>query len=78
MFDLSKPSEVTGLRRAVFELCVAISAAKCVDEMQQAVIGHVTRAIAMRLGLELLTPDARQPSCSCRGESHEWNCETVL
>jgi phosphohistidine phosphatase SixA len=51
--DLSKPSSVTGLRRACHELSVAISAAQASQEMQQALIGHASRVMVWRLALEL-------------------------
>jgi hypothetical protein len=60
MFDLSQPSEVTGLKRALFEISIAISAKHALDEMQQALLGHAARAMAMRVALEVSQmPDVR-------------------
>lgn len=51
-FALDKPSQVTGLRRAIHELCVGISAQKCMEEMQKAMLSHMCRVFVSRIVLE--------------------------
>jgi hypothetical protein len=53
MMDLSQPPAETGLRRAFYEMAIAISAQKAMDEMQRALMAHMMTAFSARLLLEL-------------------------
>jgi hypothetical protein len=53
MIDYSNPSTVTGLRRAAFELCVGISAARAQSEIAEAMLSHAMRSLVGRMLLDM-------------------------
>jgi hypothetical protein len=52
-FAIDRPSQATGLARAIFEISIAASMQQALEEMQLAILKHCTRALTARLVLEI-------------------------